>query len=252
MLHHQSNPEVRSSHLPEAPRDLLDCFDGGFIVNMADRTDRRREVEEELVRSGLKHPKVEFFSAVTASELNGFPSLGARGCFLSHLGVLRTALGRNYQSVLVMEDDLTLSTNFPRVQREIATRLSQNDWAFAYFGYTDLSRKSPRGVMQTCDEPLGQTHFYGIRQPYIGLLVAYLEELLTRPPGDPRGGPQHVDGAYCMFRATHPSALTLIATPAIGSQRSSRSDVTPRWFDGMLRLRPGVEFIRSLRQRVSR
>ena len=42
----------------------------------------------------------------------------------------------------------------------------------------------------------------------------------------------HVDGAYSMFRARRPDVVTLISSPSLGGQRSSRSDITAnRWYD---------------------
>jgi hypothetical protein len=42
----------------------------------------------------------------------------------------------------------------------------------------------------------------------------------------------HVDGAYSMFRMRYPDRVTLMATPSLGSQRSSRSDIaTNKWYD---------------------
>ena len=42
----------------------------------------------------------------------------------------------------------------------------------------------------------------------------------------------HVDGAYSMFRARSPEVLTLAASPSLGWQRSSRSDIAAnRWYD---------------------
>ena len=60
--------------------------------------------------------------------------------------------------------------------------------------------------------------------------VLFMEELQQRPPGHPDGGPMHIDGAYSTFRVQNPDVVTLIASPNLGWQRSSRSDVTPNWW----------------------
>ena len=36
-----------------------------------------------------------------------------------------------------------------------------------------------------------------------------------------------------MFRAQNPDVRTLIASPNLGSQRSSRSDISAAWYDRM-------------------
>ncbi len=56
--------------------------------------------------------------------------------------------------------------------------------------------------------------------------------LLTRKAGDPDGGPMHIDGAYSVYRKINPSVITLYAAPALGYQRSSRTDIhNLQWYD---------------------
>jgi hypothetical protein len=53
----------------------------------------------------------------------------------------------------------------------------------------------------------------------------------------------HVDGAYSMFRARRPDVVTLVASPSLGGQRSSRSDITAnRWYDRQ----PGLRLLSGL------
>jgi glycosyl transferase family 25 len=56
-----------------------------------------------------------------------------------------------------------------------------------------------------------------------------------------------IDGAMSFFRARHPEILTLVAAPSLASQRPSRSDLTPRWFDRIPGLRTGAAWVRVLR-----
>jgi len=46
-------------------------------------------MQKELSRIGWR---AEFFPAVRPETAQGFPWIGARGCFLSHLAVLKSAL----------------------------------------------------------------------------------------------------------------------------------------------------------------
>jgi glycosyl transferase family 25 len=70
---------------------ILDRFEQVRIVNLVDRPDRRREVIAELDRIGGMAPNISFYDAHRPDDTGGFPSLGARGCFESHLAVLRSA-----------------------------------------------------------------------------------------------------------------------------------------------------------------
>ena len=96
--------------------------------------------------------------------------------------------------------------------------------------------------------------FMAFTSPLSPLLVEYLEACLVRPPGDPVGGPMHVDGALSMFRSFHPEFITLIAQPPLASQRSSRSDISARSFESVAGLRQAISLARKAKWllRVSR
>src|SRR5690606_15681426 len=72
---------------------LIDWFDRVYVISLASRTDRRKQMAAMLARAGVEicAGVVEFFDAVRSDAADGFPSPGARGCFLSHLAVLRRA-----------------------------------------------------------------------------------------------------------------------------------------------------------------
>ena len=64
----------------------------------------------------------------------------------------------------------------------------------------------------------------------------------------------HVDGAYSLFRAQNPEMLTLIATPSMGGQRSSRSDIYPnKWYDripGLMGIAGALRTLKNLHKRT--
>ena len=85
-------------------------FDRIRIINLASRKDRRREMERELDRVGLKNDlRVSYFAAIRPSDAGTFTSIGARGAYESQKQILREAAGAN-QSVLILEDDCEFIT----------------------------------------------------------------------------------------------------------------------------------------------
>jgi hypothetical protein len=209
-------------------------FARAYIVNLLERTDRRRQMEAMLRRIGLDALPgwLTFFPAVRPESPGGFPSCGARGCFLSHLEILRQAQAQKLENVLIMEDDLEIDVRFKTHMNAFAKTLGSMDWTLVYFGHLlELASQTSDVVLQPTNLPIQLTHFYAVNGPHIATLVRFLEAILERPPGHPDGGPMHVDGAYITFRQRHPELLTLVANPSVGWQRSSRSDVTSRWFD---------------------
>lgn len=219
------------------------------VINLPHRTDRRAEFTAQLRRIGLSFndPKVRLFAAVRPEAPGGFPSIGARGCFMSHLGVLREALATGADSVLICEDDLDFATDLhARVDRLVAD-LQTTPWDMLYGFPPDAIAGEPivpippeRGI--TC------THILAFRRPAMEAAVACLEAMLTRPPGDPAGGPMHVDGAYNWMRKGNPQLRVLVANPAIGHQRASLTDIaTLGWKDRLPVIRDLTQIARKLR-----
>ncbi|WP_236101983.1 glycosyltransferase family 25 protein [Methylotetracoccus oryzae] len=233
---------------------LLDYFDRCYVVNLPERADRRREMQQELIEAGIPFApgRVELFTAVRPVDAGLFPSLGARGCFESHHRILRQARTEGLRNVLVMEDDLTIDPRLRAHAAEMIETLRTNDWGFVYFGHA-LEQATPSGdpaLLQPYSGPLMTTHFYGINAAIFDRLLDFFDALLQRPPGHPDGSPMHVDGAYSTFRKQNPDVLTLITVPSLGGQRSSRSDIYPnRWFDRWPVFRELAALARRVRSR---
>jgi len=204
---------------------------------------------------GFRSSSVRLFEAVRPEAPGDFPSIGARGAFLSHLGILKEARTQNLQRILIFEDDLNFVPDFPTKIGTVVEELERKDWSVFYGGYVLPSSLEPesREALIHADPslPIQTAHFVGFRGQAIGEAVCFLEKLLTRPGGDLQGGPMHVDGAYSWFRAAFPHRLTLLATPQLGYQRSSRSDIYDlRWFDRTPGVRHAIAGLRQLRNSV--
>jgi glycosyl transferase family 25 len=225
---------------------VFDAFERIVVINLPERLDRRREMEAELRRAGIGagDARLRFFAGIRPVDAGLFPSVGARGCFESHLGVIHEALRDRLGNVLVLEDDLLLHPAACVGQPALVERLAQGQWDFAYPGHMlPLEQAGDRARWQETRSPLVCAHFYGLHRRVLADLRDYLEDCRRRPPGHPDGGPMHVDGAYSMFRERNPAVITLVAAPSLGGQRSSRSDITAnRWFDRQ----PGVRLLAGL------
>jgi glycosyl transferase, family 25 len=226
---------------------LMASFERVYIINLPERTDRRKRVESELRRIGLNiNGRGEFFNAIRPADAGPFPNIGARGCFLSHLAILQEARKAGLQSILVLEDDLVFVRDFTSLVNPVVDALNKTEWDIIYFGYVGFSSQGT-GPIERCDEPLGQTHFYGIREPGLSQLCDYLLSVIERPAGHPDGGPMYPDAAFNMFRQRNPSVSTYIAVPELGIQGSSPSDIAGfHWFDKV----PVLRWIASIARRV--
>jgi glycosyl transferase family 25 len=225
------------------------------VINLAYRTDRRDEFAAQLRHIGLSldHPHVHVFDAIRPDAADGFPTIGTRGCFLSHLGVLRQALAADWASVLICEDDLDFTADTLTRLPQVTAALQTLPWAIFYGGHGE----APPGPQVAADlvqvDPghgIVCAHFYVVRRAAITDLVRYLEAILSRPPGHPDGGLMHYDGALAWFRKAHPHHITLAAVPPLGVQRPSRTDIHAlRWFDRWPFVRTLVSALRRARAR---
>lgn len=219
--------------------NLTDVFDAVRVVNLPHRVDRKAEIEIQLARLGLDWSRdgVNIFPAKQPTDAGDFPSVGARGCFLSHLAVLQEAVEKSNEKILIIEDDLDFCKDVVRRIDIVLRALEKTDWSVFYGGYEDLNTSNGRQVSEDlllveADFPIRTTHMVAFRGSAIRAARDYLEAMLARPPGSPDGGPMHVDGAYSWFRKDNPEMKTVAAVTPLGFQRSSKSDIdTSKWYD---------------------
>jgi len=233
----------------EIEKHLLETvFDQIYIINLIAREDRRAEMKIQLKKVGLNYREsaVQFFSTVKPESAEDWPTTGTKGCFMSHMNVLKNAKLNGYKKILIFEDDLNFSQNFIIHLPEIIQQLNTKSWDLFYGGYQMDGKKalSPQSKFKTQilsqsdlieienNQTIHSAHFIGFNEQAINELPDYLEAIFNRPSGDPKGGHMPIDGAYNWYRKAYPNRKTLISIPPIGYQRSSRTDIHELpWFD---------------------
>lgn len=210
---------------------LIDYFGHAYVINLADRNDRMREMRDEFARINMEIDvdPIERFDAVRPTDKGDFPTIGTRGCFYSHLRVVQRARAEGLTRIWVLEDDVAFDRRLALHSAELIEQLeAQPDWDIVYLGHaggpkTQVEDPTPQ-LVQTQD-PMRCLHCFALQAKVYDRLIEFLESCLARPAGDPDGGPMHVDGAYSMFRARNPDVKVLAARPSLAGQRSSRTDI---------------------------
>jgi len=230
-------------------------FDAVRVISLPTRPDRRQEMGVELARVGaaLDGGQIAFHDAARPAEPAGFPSVGAHGCFLSHLQVLEEAEAKGWTNIAILEDDASFSDGQRAQVGRVLAALWKQPWSIFYGGSPQegvpeapLKRLAP-------DDPIGLTHFMAFRGEGITRAIPYLRAMLGRPAGSPDGGPMHVDGAYSWLRRAHPDLAAYAATPPIAYQRASRTDIADTGaIDRVPVVRELVALARRVKQRVQR
>lgn len=241
-----------------AGQSLLATFDRIRIINLRTRKDRRADITREFARLGLSIDggRVAFHDACRPEEPGGFPSIGTRGCFFSHLQILEAALVDGVRNVLILEDDLDFSDDAEARMSSTLDKLTEHRWGMFYGGheaYDIPSNTEGPLVRANPDKGVLTAHFLAFSQEATRLAVPYLTAMAARQAGSPEGGPMHVDGAYGWLRKAYPQIETWLAAPVLGHQRPSRTDIHDlRFFDRMPVLRDIAAVARRLKRRQIR
>ena len=230
---------------------LLESFEKTYVINLPNRADRRRALIHQFEQLGYDgdDPRIEIFPAVRPTEADGFPSVGKRGCFLSHYGVIRRAIEAGHRRILVMEDDCLLLPSMSTHGDALLKQLDDQPWDIAYLGHDEpWVRERPIGWHRRIErrQSFG-THLLAVQGECLDALAEYMRLCNERPAGHPEGGRMGADGTYEMFRKLHTDRVVLFCNPALAGQRKSRSDVTTTWFDRVPGLRTMAGWVRHVR-----
>lgn len=254
MTNNDASPNLAATQKKSSGNHLFDLFGTVRIINLPSRADRRREMVEELRRIGVANDgRIAFHAANRFEDAADFPSIGARGCFHSHLSVLENAVAASEGTILILEDDLDFERDFDNLIPAVREALEQVDWSIFFGGaLNEVSDKHMGPIEKLAPETAVMgTHFVALRGEAIGAAASYLRAMLDRPAGSPLGGPMHVDGAYSWFRRERPELESWIAKPFLGHQRPSRTDIHELgWKDRTPLVRDLIALARRFRRRM--
>lgn len=229
-------------------RDLLSRYEDKYVISLASRPDRRARVQREFAVLGVDMAAagVSWFDGLRFDDAAGFPNAGVRGCFSSHLALLKRCAD-NGRPMLIMEDDIEFNRSAPDTWRQAS--LAADNWDIIYFGYISPSDLTSRAPLIEYDGTTIGAHFYAITPAYAAKMADFMDACQTRPPGDPLGGPMYRDGAFNHYRLHIGTARTLLAVPTLAHQFASRSDlaVAPRFYDRVPALQPLSNLARKLK-----
>ena len=206
--------------------NIFEYFDLTQIVNLPSRKDRRQETELEFKKYGfpINVKKSSFFKAISPTTPEGFSNCGVRGCFLSHMRIIENAVTSKLNNILILEDDIYFSKNILKYDSIAIKELDNIDWDFAYFGHK-LPTSTNENIWKEIDEPVFMTHFYAINGKILPQFLEFLQNLLSRPPGHPQGGPMHYDGAINTFLKQNSNIKAYFFSKNLGYQRPSKTDL---------------------------
>lgn len=233
---------------------LVEYFDRIYIIFLPERTDRVRQIEHQLTKLGLDNSKVIWFPGLKYTDAAGFPKPSVRGCAMSHYTVLSQAAEAGVERLLVLEDDCTFSRRLIRNEQDIVNELATTHWDFAYLGHGAKIARTQQSktyfIKAALAQPISLTHFCAYQKRAIPRLLNLIANSLNQPPGHPDGGPMGFDGYRNFFRTHNPDTVTLIASPSLGGQYSSASNLNPGILDRYKPIAPLLKVARVAKNTI--
>jgi glycosyl transferase family 25 len=222
-------------------RQIIDYFDHTYVINLAERVDRRKRIERELRKFGFElnesddtqtsfSNKVSLFPGIKFESARSFSSPGFRGSIASHHGILEMAKSKGLSNVLVLEDDVRFKSIKSEIVQEIVAQIPA-EWDVIYFGYLRPRLNSIDAGLSLYREGTIGGHFYAVNGTFFDKMCAYMQVCQVRPAGHPEGGAMGRDATYNQWLNLHPSTRVFIASPNLADQWGSRSSISPRLLD---------------------
>lgn len=146
-------------------------FDEIYMINLLRRRERRLSMQDNFRELGLdvkivdavdgKTLTVEYMDELGLQFVQGYEDpyhkrpmkMGEIGCFLSHYLIWKEIVQKDFQKVIVLEDDIHFTGYFRRKLEIITAEMSQVDWDLVYLGRKILSSSSEEFVTDHLRRP---------------------------------------------------------------------------------------------------
>lgn len=179
-------------------------FDHIYVLNLPRRTDKRARVESTLKSIGITN--YEFFDGIDGSKFHDKKTHrinpGELGCYLSHVEIMKDALSRGFERILIFEDDIiphkynlhSLIYGVPK------------DWDIMYLGASDWNFHK-NGAQNTNFKnnyyksiEIDGTFAYALTRKSIEKLVPFLSRNISRAAVDTAmHSAQHQVNTYVLY-----------------------------------------------------
>lgn len=205
---------------------INEYFDGIFVVNLDSRPDKWRATVAEMRRHGIEN--YERFSAI-APQFQNIPrsyydkirpdkirvksyAVGVSGCKMSHVEIIKVAQQRNFENVLIFEDDILLEDHFEENFNLAAQELEGLHWDMLYLGANHQQPVTPVSPHVVQVSHSWTTHGYAISKSAYQFII-----------DNALHSGKNIDVFYC--ENLHPNYKCYCVEPRIATQRPGYSDI---------------------------
>jgi GR25 family glycosyltransferase involved in LPS biosynthesis len=215
--------------LLEIQQESTVFFDRVYYINLERRTDRRKHVDEQLMKFKLGAARVV---AQDGNLLEWHQNLGlaskywnkgALGYCLSYQNAIADALQNGFQRILVMDDDAVLTDNFLEILQKAYETLP-DDWHMLY-----LAANHNKDSMPTDAERVGP-HLFRMKGSVGSHAIIFNRpsfETILNFASSPYGP---LDVFFSVYQQICPCYITY---PGLATQMPGRSDIIDQTVDYM-------------------
>ena len=181
--------------------NLLDYFDGVFVITMDNRQDRWATFQSRARKAGVKgYSRFRAVIGDVSPPPTWWPSgNGAWGCMMSHLRVCQDALHNKLKSYLVLEDDVVFAKDFKRLLPEAMNALGkiEDSWDMLYLGGQHLYREAGppfrigNGLLKCSN--VNRTHAMAVNGPFMQKFSQHIAHAPDYMEQNAKGFQMHID-----------------------------------------------------------
>jgi len=186
-----------------------------FYINLDYRTDRKEQIEREL---NAKDIPFERYSAI-------YHKIGSIGCSKSHLNAIKLARDRNYNNIIIFEDDFKFIVNKDEFYQEIE-KLNSITFDVCLLSYNTTNLYKYNNFLYKIKDAQ-TTSGYIVNSNYYNTLINYWEESVNafEKIGKIGEGKYTCDQSWKKLQEKH---NWYCFKKRIGKQRESYSDIEKR------------------------
>ncbi len=190
---------------------VLGFFDHLFVINLPLNEQRMVETKQQLELHKIPFERLD---GVISRQDSTPTTNGILGCLLGHLNAVKTAQKRNYQSVLIAEDDVALRVNFNELWSDVAPQMPKLNYDLFYFYNWRRPLPLVRPIRAYPIKTTQCTHFYAVHSSFFDRFIALVERQVASTD------PAHLD---LLFQA--PEVNCMATSYNLAGQRPAFSDI---------------------------
>jgi len=200
-------------------KNFLNNIDQILFINLDERKDRLKLIEEELTKIS---PNLEKVTRIKAEK----KEIGAIGCGLSHIKALELALEKDYKNIIILEDDFEFEKNEKLLNTKINYLFEEVDFNICCLsGNIKSIKKYKNGIYHAID--VQTTSAYIIKKEFYQTLINNFKEGIETMEKNYKYGQAEIDVQWKKLQNIENKFF--IFNPRLGKQRGGFSDIEKRY-----------------------